>query len=138
VASSHLAFLLFLSFFIGMVGIIAIAMRLLDRYDVLSHLLGIHFLSLSINQMNGSHLLPFVEWILPKIFLTFKYELYCFFFVFLLLVFPFVLSIVEKGFPKFYLSRLFHSLLSITSESTVIVQVREFVLFLFDVCDLLY
>jgi hypothetical protein len=60
-------------FFVGMVGIIAIVMRLLDRYDVLSHLLGIHFLSLSVNQMNGSQLLPFVEWILPKIFLSFKY-----------------------------------------------------------------
>jgi hypothetical protein len=59
--------------FVGMVGIIAIVMRLLDRYDVLSHLLGIHFLSLSVNQMNGSQLLPFVEWILPKIFLSFKY-----------------------------------------------------------------
>jgi hypothetical protein len=56
----------------GMVGVVAMGMRLLERYDTQSHLLGIDFLMKCLKYITGSQLIHFIEWILPQFFVNFK------------------------------------------------------------------
>lgn len=55
-----------------MVGIVAVVMRLFERYDQDSYLLGIHLLAKAMDRVTSSHLLSFVEWIISKVYQMFK------------------------------------------------------------------
>ena len=83
-------------------GVVAMGMRLLGRFDDPSHVLGVHLFLEVLPHVSAAQLQQFAEWIIPQLFVN--------------------INVVSAGFTRFFFTRLLQALLATTSQSPLLLR----------------